>query len=155
MQSCSRNIISKEEVRISVEIGRASSGRALHVRDAARPRDSSLCHWGGRLLCSGAGVRWAKLGLPCLALSYTRPVLGERSSLGRAAVSVGPFGHACAPLYASEHAKQRTLGTEPTGRRSILTPHLVHRLTLNTKATDSRTHAKQPLPVYLIHTHVY
>jgi hypothetical protein len=32
------------------------------------------------------------------------------------AVSVGPFGYACAPLYASEHVKQRTQGTEPTGR---------------------------------------
>jgi hypothetical protein len=30
--------------------------------------------------------------------------------------SVGPFGYACAPLYASEHVKQRTQGTEPTGR---------------------------------------
>ena len=42
--------------------------------------------------------------------------------------SVGPFGYACAPLYASEHVKQRTLGQEPKGRRSILTSHLVHRL---------------------------
>jgi hypothetical protein len=41
--------------------------------------------------------------------------------------SVGPFGYACAPLYASEHVKQRTLGKELTGRRSILTSHLVHR----------------------------
>jgi hypothetical protein len=30
--------------------------------------------------------------------------------------SVGPFGYACAPLYASDHVKQRTQGTEPTGR---------------------------------------
>jgi hypothetical protein len=35
-------------------------GRALHVCTAARPRASCLCHWGGRLLCCGAGVRWAK-----------------------------------------------------------------------------------------------
>jgi hypothetical protein len=58
--------------------------------------------------------------------------------------SVGPFGCACAPLYLTSHlahVKQRTLGQEPTGRQSILTSHLVHRFT--TKATDSRTHAKQ------------
>jgi hypothetical protein len=56
--------------------------------------------------------------------------------------SVGPFGYACAPLYASEHVKQRALGQEPTGRQSILTSHLVH-APFTTKATDSRTHAKQ------------
>jgi hypothetical protein len=45
-------------------------------------------------------------------------------------------------LYASEHVKQRALGQEPTGRRSTLTSHLVHRSPLTTKATDSRTHAE-------------
>jgi hypothetical protein len=55
--------------------------------------------------------------------------------------SVGPFGNACAPLNASEHVKQRTLGQEPTGRQSILTSHFVRRLT--TKTTDSCTRAKQ------------
>jgi hypothetical protein len=34
----------------------------------------------------------------------------------RLSSSVGPFGYACAPLYASEHVKQRNQGTEPTGR---------------------------------------
>jgi hypothetical protein len=42
---------------------RASSGHAVHVCAAARPRASCLCHWGGRLLRCGAGVRWAKLDL--------------------------------------------------------------------------------------------
>jgi hypothetical protein len=42
---------------------RASSGRAVHARAAARPRASFPCHWGGRLLRCGAGVRWAKLDL--------------------------------------------------------------------------------------------
>jgi hypothetical protein len=46
-----------------------------------------------------------------------------------ASSSVGPFGYACAPLYASEHVKQRALGKEPTGRRSALASHLVLCLT--------------------------
>jgi hypothetical protein len=59
-----------KEVRISDfgSTGRASSGHALHVCAAARPRASCPCHWGGRLLCCGAGVRWA--------LGQTRPGLG-------------------------------------------------------------------------------
>jgi hypothetical protein len=43
----------------------ASCGHAVHVCAAARPRDSCLCHWGGRLLRCGAGVRWAKLDPAC------------------------------------------------------------------------------------------
>jgi hypothetical protein len=52
-----------------------------------------------------------------------------------ASSSVGPFGYACAPLYASEHVKQRALGKGPTGRRSTLTSHnrLVFLKTLNTR----------------------
>jgi hypothetical protein len=68
--------------------------------------------------------------------------------------SVGPFGYACAPLYASEHvSKQRTLGKEPTGRRSILTSHLVHRLT---RKQRTRALTRSNLTVYLIHyRHAY
>jgi hypothetical protein len=36
---------------------------AVRVCAAARPRVACLCHWGGRLLRCGAGVRWAKLDL--------------------------------------------------------------------------------------------
>jgi hypothetical protein len=53
----------KEVVWISVVPGNASSGHALHVCAAARPRASCQCRWGGRLLRCGAGVRWAKLDL--------------------------------------------------------------------------------------------
>ena len=63
--------------------------------------------------------------------------------------SVGPFGYACAPLYASEHVKQRTLGKEPKGRRSILTSHLVHRLT---RKQRTRALTRSNLTAYLIQT---
>jgi hypothetical protein len=62
---------------------------------------------------------------------------------------VGPFDSACAPLYASEHVKQRTLGQEPTGRRSILTSHLVRRLPRKQRA---RALTQSYLAVYLIQT---
>jgi hypothetical protein len=52
-------------------------------------------------------------------------------------------------LYASEHVKQRTLGQEPTGRRSILTSHLVHHLPRNQR---TRTLTRSNLAVYLIQT---
>jgi hypothetical protein len=74
-------------------------------------------------------------GPPCLLL---RPVLGLAPPR-----SVGPFGCACAPLYASEHVKQRSLGQEPTGRQSILTSHLVHRLTPRKQRTHALTRGKQ------------
>jgi hypothetical protein len=65
--------------------------------------------------------------------------------------SVGPFGYACAPLYAREHVKQRTLGQEPTDGVSIdldvpLSPPFT------TKATDSRALTRSNLAVYLIQT---
>ena len=63
--------------------------------------------------------------------------------------SVGPFGYACAPLYASEHVKQRTLGQEPKGRRSILTSHLVHRLP---RKQRTRALTRSNLTVCLIQT---
>ena len=56
-----------------------------------------------------------------LLLQLQRPVLrllrwSRALFLRLQLVSIGPFGYACAPLYASEHVKQRTQGTEPTGR---------------------------------------
>ena len=63
--------------------------------------------------------------------------------------SVGPFGYACAPLYVSEHVKQRTLGQEPKGRRSILTSHLVHRLP---RKQRTRALTRSNLTVCLIQT---
>ena len=86
-------------------------------------------------------------GLPRSSLLAERQKsLAALSPLGS---SVGPFGYACAPLYASEHVKQRTLGKELTGRRSILTSHLVHRLT---RKQRTRALTRSNLTVYLIQT---
>jgi hypothetical protein len=67
---------------------RASSGHALHVCAAAQPRASCPCHWGGRLLCCGAGVR--------CALGQTRSGLGvwvvsTRGSGALKAAGIPPF----------------------------------------------------------------
>jgi hypothetical protein len=56
-------------------------------------------------------------GKQCRAMRPKYPAYGLKlSQPASQPFSVGPFGYACALLYASEHVKQRTQGTEPTGR---------------------------------------
>jgi hypothetical protein len=56
---------------------------------------------------SAVGLQLRVRFVPAALLAMLRTALAS---------SVGPFGYACAPLYASEHVKQRNQGTEPTGR---------------------------------------
>jgi hypothetical protein len=86
----------------------ASSGHAVHVCAAARPRASCLCHWGGRLLRCGAGVRWrwrwAKPDQPC--------PLGQAPALAtppRSAEWKGPSGRAESVCVSSPVSTRRIL----------------------------------------------
>jgi hypothetical protein len=68
------NLPNSESLRLDTNLSGASSGYAVHVCAAARPRASCPCHWGCRLLFSPAlrraGVRWAK---PDLAWEFGSP----------------------------------------------------------------------------------
>jgi hypothetical protein len=82
-------------------------------------------------------------GAPCAACFLLRDLglgLEIKSRSGQ---------RACAPLYASEDLKQRTLGQEPTGRRPILTSHLVHR---SPRKQRTRGLTRSNLAVYWIQT---
>jgi hypothetical protein len=62
---------------------------------------------------------------------------------------VGPFGYACAPLYASEHVKQRTLGHGTHGALIDLDVPLSPPLT---RKQRTRALTRSNLTVYLIQT---